>query len=351
MPLVGVLLGFGCLAVVVAGVVVAGGAIYFGQRNAGGGDAAGTALVSEAEGRQYLVVQAADDFRLLATNDYYQGLKKHAAEEATVRFFDIGDELWPFVDETLGWAYFFNSCVIAAPPPQGEWLPVGFYHPYSDVLLVTMWSVGEDAGPRMEDAELFMGDFIRRGGSAPLSAERPWMRIDAYRPAAMLQSANDTIDAFEQAFHGGSAQGSGWRDEVSGVAKASLVADNLTGAAMLLTKNFAELRAYNHEGRDDRALPDVRAQVKRFIENRGLVDMPDAPATRQIQLLPEEAWKSLRIVSYANSKTQRLVTLAVAATPDRFISLLFDVHGQIVTLKRVDLLSYAAFVAHSKASP
>jgi hypothetical protein len=202
----------------------------------------------------------------------------------------------------------------------------------------------------MEDAEIFMGDFVRRGGKTPLSAERPWMRIDAYRPAAMLQSANDTIRAFEQVYSGEVAQGAGWRKEVPGVANGALLADNLTGAAMLLTKNFGELRAYNHRGGEDRALPDVRAQVKRFIENRGLVDMPSAPATRRIQELPDHAWASLRVVSYSNSKTQRLVILAIAASPDRFICLLFDAHGKMVTLKRADLLSYSTFITNSEAS-
>lgn len=353
-PFVWILLGIGCLGVTVVGLVIAaatGGLLYYAQRSAAVDDeASGRATVDLAKGRQYLAVRAADDFRILGTDNFYQGLKKYGGETATVRFFAINDELWPFVDETLGWAYFFNSCTIVAPPPQGSWSPVGFYHPYSDVMLVTMWSVEKDRGPRIEDVEVFMGDFLRRRGEAPFSAERPWMKTDAYRPVAMLQSANDTIGAFESAFSGSSAQSDRWRREIPGAADEPLLGDNLTGAAMLLTKNFSELRAYGRQGREDPALSDVRAQVQRFIHNRGLVDLPDATTARRIQELPEDEWKALRVASYTSSKTRRLVTLAIASSPDRFISLRFEVHGRTVTLERADLLSYSAFISKSRGS-
>lgn len=354
-PLVWLLLGIGCLGTVGVGLVVvalAGGYVYYAQRGAPpSSEARGSGDADAAKGRQYLALRAADDFRIQGTDDFFRGLKQYGREAAVVRFFAIGDELWPFADETLGWAYFFNSCVIVSPPAQGERAPVGFYHPYSDVLLLTMWSVSKEEGPRIEDVEVFMGDFLRRRGEPPFAAERPWRKTDAYRPAAMLESTKLTVDAFERAFLGSAAQSDRWRAAIPGASNAPLVADNLTGAAMLLTKNFSELRAYHHEGNEDPALADVRTQVGRFIEHRGLVDLPDARTARRIQELPEAAWKTLRVVSYSSSKKQRLVTLAIAASPDRSISLLFDVHGRIVTLARADLLSYSAFIAGSKGTP
>lgn len=354
-PLAWVLLGVGCLGILGVGLAVAaatGGYFYYTQR---GTPPTGEARVNDApdaaKGRQYLALRAADDFRLQGSDDFFRALKQYGRQTAAVRFFEISDDLWPFADETLGWAYFFNSCVLVAPPAQGTRTPVGFYHPYSDVLLLTMWSVGEEEGPRIEDVEVFMGDFLRRRGQAPLSAERPWTKSGVYRPVAMLESTKNTVDAFERAFRGSEAQSDGWRAAIPGASNRSLVADNLIGAAMLLTKNFAELRAYDRKSDEDLALPDVRAQVGRFIEHRGLIDLPDARAARRIQELPEATWKTLRVVSYSSSQKQRLVTLAIAASPDRFISLLFDVHGRIVTLARADLLSYSAFIAGSKGTP
>ena len=81
-------------------------------------------------------------FRLAAQDDYPAALKKYVNEGTQEYFKTLDAALWPVTDPAKGWAFFFNTCVIAfGKKISSGQVPVTFYHPWSDVFLLTVWRV------------------------------------------------------------------------------------------------------------------------------------------------------------------------------------------------------------------
>jgi hypothetical protein len=289
---------------------------------------------------QINAINAAHDLRVRATRNYAQAVASIATDRGRERFVAIDDVLWPLVNRAIGWAYFFNTSIVCPLGQGAGGALVAYYHPWSDVALVTLWTRAGDT-QKLDDVEVLMGDFIRRGGAKPLRAERPWLEGKMYRPAAVGVSTAETVRALEARLGAPLAAGTDWRTRLPVAGDASVIDNGRTGAALLLIKNMSELRGLDGKG------ATVRTAVQNFIKRRG--DPPASEGTAgDLRSLPEEAWRTVRIVSYLAEPNRALVMLSIGIRPETYMALAFEGTGASSKLKRVDLQSFAAFYANAE---
>jgi len=295
-------------------------------------------------------------FRGAAGAGYFAALEKWGDENGRKRFLALDRQLWPSNDRTLGWAYFFTTSVACFGKMEPGLVPVAFYHPWSDVFLVTVWRLEEEGTPRIVDAEVMMGDFVRRRGVPKFSALRPWMKGDTYRVAAVGRETAATIAAFETLF-GKTGTGTGdWRKAIPALADAAVMRDNRVGAAIMLLENFKELIAFSSGGAGDPSRGEVRNATRRFLAKWAAGRWAEAAAGATVderleasfKALPPEGLRSFKIVAFTSNERQSLVMLSCGKKPDIYMGLLFDRKGDAISLGRIDVMSFSRYYAKNK---
>lgn len=154
-------------------------------------------------------------FRLECLGDYGNALTAHADAYVASEFKQFDEAVWPATRPAFGWSFFFNSALICPGAAREAGTPVAFYHPWSDVFLVTAWT-RDASGWKLNDAEVLMGDFIRKRGRPPFEPMRLWMQEDTYRPVAVGMATAESLLAFERIFREGPTDGT-WRSVLPGL--------------------------------------------------------------------------------------------------------------------------------------
>ncbi|HSM51269.1 MAG TPA: hypothetical protein VLA75_07710, partial [Thermoanaerobaculia bacterium] len=207
-------------AAAVAALLVAGGS---GAARAAAGD-------PEAGGR---VLRAAAELRAQALDDLGPALERFATPEARAVVRGWEGELWLTVPPRAGWSFFFGTSVWTATGLESAAPRVAFYHPWSDVWLLTEWSVrGEE--PRLARAEILLGDWLREGATFELVPA--WQRAGAFAPAALALATAGALRAFELESE---AVGAG---EPLGPHQPEVAAGNRSGAALRLAASLRGVR-------------------------------------------------------------------------------------------------------------
>lgn len=293
-------------------------------------------------------------FRLAAQEDYLAALKKYANEGTQKKYETLNAALWPVTDPVKGWAYFFNTCLISFGKrlPSGQ-VPVAFYHPWSDVFLLTAWRVDNfGQGTMMTGSEVVLGDFVRNQGKPPFNTLPLWMRGDVYRPVAVGTATAESLMAFDKIFRSGVLK-DGWRQFIPGMEKDSKVLEpNYYGAGAALAGNLRELvDATVAEPADEASkayrekLPQVLRQMNDgrmaeiFKEASGT--MPEMQAV--LLKIPEQDWKGFRITSFLPGKNKGLVMLSRGSNPNVYLGLSMTVSGGKAMLERIDLFRFQSF--------
>ena len=86
----------------------------------------------------------AETFRLMATADPLRALAVYGTPEANLRFAALGDAMFPDGDWRGNWQLFLSTALPNVGKAADGTPLVGFYHPWSDTMLLTRWSKGGD---------------------------------------------------------------------------------------------------------------------------------------------------------------------------------------------------------------
>lgn len=293
-------------------------------------------------------------FRLAAQDDYPAALKKYANEGTQEHFKEFDAALWPVTDPAKGWSFFFNTCLIGFGKklPSGQ-IPVAFYHPWSDVFLLTVWRIDNAGrGTMMTGGDVVLGDFVRQRGKPPFQTSPLWMRGDTYRPVAVGMATAESLMAFDKAFRSGAAKES-WRELVPGLEKNSKILEpNYYGAGVALTENLKGLVAATVADPQDDAskayrtkLPQVLRQMNDGKMEELLKEASGTPPEMQAVLLkmPPADWKAFRITSYLPGKSKGLVMLSNGHNPNLYLGLSMAMADGKAKLERIDLFSFQSF--------
>jgi hypothetical protein len=292
-----------------------------------------------------LIAQAME-FRQLARTQPEQAFIGFAGKKGQKLFGPLGRILCPATDPSKGWAYFFETSVFSLNFINANTALVVFYHPWSDVALVTEWTRNKTGGT-ITDAELLMGDTLRNKGTPPYDIEPHWLRspVPPYL-AASLSSAR-TIRDFQHVFSSEDKPFKGkWR---SALTNPKLMESNHLGVGYMFEHNLAGLIKFQ----SDPGLASVRQQANDLLKQLqlGQADqvLKKAKETRPESRAVIEKYAALLgkaraitfIVKHDDQKKEHLFILySVPGQTEYLMSLWLraDAPASPPTIKRIDLV-------------
>jgi pSer/pThr/pTyr-binding forkhead associated (FHA) protein len=326
------------------GLIVVAGLIVLAVVLLGRGMDAGKGLSTDDQA----VLRAALGFRFQAISDFNGALNRCAGPAGREAFARIDEALWPVSNPAAGWSQFLGTSLVCCGPGTAGRRTVAFYHPWSDVFLLTDWAAGEGGPPRLTGAEVLMGDCVRRGGEVPFDGAWAWKDGKTYPPLAFGRAAAATVGAFDRRFAGAGD----WRDAVPALKDPRTLEANRYGAGIQVMRNLAELAPLLAPSSDVPQAGAVRirlAAVLGMIKKGRLSEvlkearetLPDASSS--LRSFPIQDWERHRIAAYWASEGSGIVMLSKLDQTDRFMALMFTVDAGAARLRRIDTLSFRAF--------
>ena len=204
------------------------------------------------------------DFRKEAQSESEAAFVRYVGntDKAKKLFGFLGKTLCPHTDPAKGWVYFFESSIWSLSFPTTTTAVAVFYHPWSDVALVTEWTRQERSDATLTDADLILGDALRNLSKPPYEIEPHWLRSPMPPYLAAGISSARTVLGFEKAFSPTLAPiKDGWRSALP-LGSAALMDDNHERVGTLFERNLAGLTRYL----EDPAMAPVRNQTRETLE-------------------------------------------------------------------------------------
>lgn len=244
---------------------------------------------------------------------------------------DLNSVMWPTVEPEAGWTYFFRTCLVTGGARDGNRQAVLFYHPWSDIALVTQW---EDQD-RLRDMEMVPGEALRKGGITPYGGAMGWTRLNAYAPPAVGMVTAQTLKAFEKAFATEAAVDKALPWLARGQAReACRMACSLQFAQVV--KSLVTFSAsYDQPAR----LAFIRLLAQ---GSNGLGAARGTPpeSARALRELPSKAWPGFQPTALIETEVRVLVMAHHRESPDLFLGVVFRREGAELVPERMDLLSF-----------
>lgn len=296
-------------------------------------------------------------FRQSALADIQGALDQFADKGAREKFETFNRRIWNFTDSKIGWSYFMNVSLVTPGNVESKSPVISYYNPWSDVFLLTAWRL-EDSGPRIVDAEMLMGDFVRNKGGLPFKPSPAWLRMNTFKPTAVGDATALAVRAFESAFSGKTS--GNWRRTIPNLEDSKLVTElNYSGVSLLLATNLTEIDEIRRAQKDE----DPRMNAMRAVSVKAL-DAARSGKIREVlksadetlpvvqdalAQMPPQNFKSLRAASYLLGKESAVMFLVPTDGAGFFVSFLFKGKPNKLKLARIDLVDYSRFYALTPA--
>lgn len=271
------------------------------------------------------------EFRAAAVEDITGAVATYGRGRVKEIFACDESSVWPSVDTTLGWSYFFGTSIWAGRVIAPRKALALFYHPWSDVAIVTEWEQEAAGGQvRMNEAMMLMGDFLRQRGNPPFDTIPRFARSQIPAALGAGLSGAVTVKLFQQAFSGvafGQGSATKWKSVILEVDDEEGLAVNRIGVVVLLKRCLASLEQYFSSP----DLKNVRNKVGSVLENlQGgtaedvLEELTETPAEirEYLRKIGTEKWRDMNIVCYVDSGQSGTVFLAPSGDPSFYAALL-----------------------------
>ena len=144
------------------------------------------------------LLTAVNSFKETSFRDFQQALLMFATDEAAKKFKTLSENVWVQTTPQIGWSFFISTSVHAVGGANGKKPVVGFYNPWTDLFLITVWSTDKDI-PQIIDADMLLGDWLRKDDKT-VNATPLWLRTDLFKPAALGNSVAESMLSFEQIY-------------------------------------------------------------------------------------------------------------------------------------------------------
>ena len=251
-------------------------------------------------------------FQDIATKNYAEALLLLSKDIGKLQLFTIDKALWDKNTSQYGWMVFFSSAIrIYNKDPLG--LPiVGYYNPYSDTLLITVW--GEDKkNYKIVDAEIIMGNMLHKKGDLPSHIPLWLQNKRNYKVSLGLEIAQ-TIVSFEDTFS--SSTYSSWRNKLQILyAKDRVLKFNYVGVSLMLNRHLLDILNYINPKKDDIKLIKLKKFISKIIEllSTGKIDKI---LTDYREITPE----SIKVIKSISPKWFKALKIsAFLPTSDRYL--------------------------------
>jgi len=252
-------------------------------------------------------------------------------DKAKKLFGFLGKTLCPHTDPAKGWVYFFETSIWSLSFPTSTTAVAVFYHPWSDVALVTEWT-RYTTGTTLVDADLIMGDALRNLSKPPFEIEPQWLRGPLPSHLAAGIASARTVRGGERIFAPSNKSfKDGWRNAMQ-LGDAGQMATNHTGVGTMFEHNLAGLTKY----REDAALAPLRKQTQEMLEHirSGRLDKvyqiaaETQPPVRAILKNHANKWGDAKVITCVTKRDEQnkehtFVVLSLPRQPELFMSFWF----------------------------
>ena len=290
-------------------------------------------------------------FRQMALEDHRKALAACASESARELFRTLDQDVWGEIDPVVGWSFFMNASVLVVAATEGPRPVIGYYHPYSDVFLLTSWELAR-GDAFLADADVFMGDWVRSRASPPFETLPLWRRGGTFVPAALGRAVADSVRSLEEVFRGW--KGADWRARLGSPPKDASAAEiNRPGAAVMLTRSLRTVDRFALP-RDDEpemlnALRTELAFTLLRIRESGVAKVLDSadmtlPSMRSLlREVPSDAFQGLVVIATVIGSKDAVAIMAPTYDADLCLSFYFTGTPDRLRLGRVDIVYYAGW--------
>ena len=284
-------------------------------------------------------------FRIEATTNPQAAFTQYAEAAAVVRLGDLGGVLCPITEADRGWQFFFGTSIAAVTSLTDKIVLTMFYNPWADVALLCEWT-NLDGTPRISDAELVMGDILRKTKKPVLTPL--WRREGEVPPQlAVTVAASDTVRAFLDIYGKPPLLGAAnWRGKLPNLKSKQQLDGNRMAVGALFSLALASVNTFFNEAPFAPLKASMDEVRQLLIAGRTEEVLARAPETsmesRTILTEVPLAWQQATLVSLATDAKHAFVFLASYDDPEMFACFWFrldDVTGA-ATLLRIDFLGF-----------
>ncbi len=284
------------------------------------------------------------EFRNACTMQGSSAFRDYASATLAPRIDKLGQQAWgKQVD--LGWSYFFSRALFSLGRPTAQKPVVGFYHPWSDVWILTEWQVAGGKA-RIIDLELMTGEWLRRRGEPPFDLRPEWLRRDGNRIEQLVRATTDNMRDFEAA----TTVATPWKQTLKLADRDAELTDlDHAAAAMQLIDSLARVFELDSPQPKEPVVKAMQQQIAEF-RTRGANGQIGELLARANLTEPDMAGiiRGIRPVDFPEfqpqywmaDKTQALVFLVPDKNPDFFLALTFSREADDLRLTRMDLFHF-----------
>lgn len=293
------------------------------------------------------------EFRGRSVRQGNDGWKRFSRPDATKRLEALDRVLWEEGQSGEGWSFFFSLALFDIAFPTANNPLVGFYHPWSDVWLLTQWQTAPN--PQIVDVELVVGEWLRQRGKPPLDLRPDWLRREGFRTEQLARAVVENIGGFDALMR----EGKPWWQSLQLAERAELVRElNYPAAAIQLRLALLRAAQLAIGGKEPPVLQPLVDATREFVragregQVAGLLKSASATTPDSaglLEALPPPVYGLTTPVYWAADERHAAVFLAGDTNPDFCLALAYDRVGAGVRLQRVDVLHFPSlFEANRK---
>lgn len=308
---------------------------------------------NQLSARMTSLLASSRNFQETAITNFFLARHAYASDRGSRKLDEINTTIWTKNTFQYGWMVFFNSAVRVLGKSPEEFPVVGYYNPYSDTMLVTVW-MHNGSSHTLVDAEMLMGDLLRRSGKPP--SNKPillrLMNSGKDRHAAVGFGVARSMLAFEETLS--NATLGNWRRKL-GIfnSVADLPHLNNTGVSILVNGHLENISLYIVPDENDRRLIRSRKIVSETIGLliRGWVEQaldsprttPPATVRKVLKTLSPEWYETMGVSFAFGSLDDFIVYLTPFKDTNLCLSLVIKNKNRRSYLDRVDVIDFRSF--------
>ena len=295
------------------------------------------------------LVFSSKNFQETAAKNYAKALLLLSKDIGKLQLYNIDNALWDTDTSQFGWMTFFNSAIsIYNKNPDGFPI-VGYYNPYSDILLITIWAEEKNIY-KIVDAEILMGYFLH-GSSQALNFTPLWLQEKRDYKASLGLSVARTVFAFENIFS--SVTYKNWREKLKILHHKDIIDGfNYSGVSIMANSNLLNILNYINPKEDNLRLIKINKFVSKIIRllSIGKTDevlaISKAMSAKNIKLLKgisQEWYKTLKISAVISDSDESFVLLSPSKQTNYSLCITIKHMGNNGSEVQIDLIGFQYF--------
>jgi len=307
-----------------------------------------TSSENELETRAILT-ESTISFKHTAASDYAKAILVFGEGSTLEKLHGIDVRIFDASQSQVGWSIFFNSALQINANTKITSPVIGFYNPYTDLFLITVWKKNQDIY-KIVDAELLLGDWIR-GENNPVEIKPLWLRGDIHRPEKLGLSIAESVIAFEKMFEG--ATPTTWRERVTMLSDQQRFEKiNDPFAKLRLNEHLINLLYFSQEKITEQTIKDSKTQIDQLIQNGKSGKIQESlqiaegtlkNTADRLQHFPSEWFTTLQVAAILTDPNKSIIFLSPSRDTNCSLAITIKKIEGAMQIRRIDLVDYQFF--------